>query len=161
MFRLSRSFYCNKPPSYPKGVPDAFPKSLRLGRLNHVAIAVPNLTEAVTLYKDILGATVSNPVPQKEHGVTTVFVDLGNSKIELIHPFGENSPIASFLEKKPGGGIHHICLEVDNVTEAVKELQQKGIKVIDPKPKIGAHGKPVVFLHPKSMNGVLVELEEK
>jgi len=109
----------------------------------------------------VFGAKVSAPVAQKEHGVTTVFVDLGNTKIELLHPLGDKSPISKFLEKKPEGGIHHICLEVDDINSALKDLQAKGVKPIDPQPKIGAHGKPVVFLHPKSMNGVLVELEQK
>jgi len=135
--------------------------TLKLGRLNHVAIAVSNLNQAISLYRDVLGANVSNAMPQQEHGVTTVFVDLGNTKIELLHPLGESSPIKNFLEKKPDGGIHHICIEVDDIYTAVEELKTKGIKVIDPKPKIGAHGKPVVFLHPKSLNGVLVELEQK
>jgi methylmalonyl-CoA/ethylmalonyl-CoA epimerase len=135
--------------------------SFNLGKLNHVAIAVPNLEEATKIYKDILGAKVSEPLLQKEHGVTTVFVDLGNTKIELLHPYGEKSPIQNFLTKNTKGGIHHICIEVDNIEKAVNELQSKGIVLIDPKPKIGAHGKPVVFLHPKSMNGVLVELEQK
>ncbi|KAL6073537.1 Methylmalonyl-CoA epimerase, mitochondrial [Balamuthia mandrillaris] len=134
--------------------------ALKIGRLNHVAIAVPDLKQSSSLYRDILGAKVSSPVDQVEHGVTTVFVELGNTKIELLHPLGEQSPIANFLSKKPSGGIHHICLEVDNIDTALKTLQSKGIKVIDPKPKIGAHGKPVVFVHPKDMNGVLVELEE-
>ncbi len=96
-----------------------------------------------------------------EHGVTTVFIDLGNTKLELLHPLGTASPIQGFLDKKPQGGIHHICIEVDDINVAVKDLQAKGVKIIDPKPKIGAHGKPVVFLHPKSVNGVLLELEEK
>jgi len=104
---------------------------------------------------------VSAPVPQAEHGVTTVFVDLGNTKLELLHPLGENSPIRNFLQKKPEGGIHHICIEVDDINVAVKQLQADGIKVLDPKPKIGAHGKPVVFIHPKSVTGVLLELEQK
>jgi len=136
-------------------------KVLRLGRLNHVAIAVSNMEKASSLYRDVLGAKVSEAVPQVEHGVTTVFVDLGNTKIELLHPLGEKSPIQNFLDKKPEGGVHHICIEVDDIHFAVEKLQEKGIKIIDPKPKIGAHGKPVVFLHPKSMNGVLVELEQK
>jgi len=131
------------------------------GRLNHVAIAVPNLEQACSLYRDILGANVSEALPQKEHGVYTVFIDLGNTKIELLHPLGDNSPIKNFLEKKPDGGIHHVCIEVDDIYAAVEVLKTKGIKVIDSKPKIGAHGKPVVFVHPKSMNGVLVELEQK
>eukprot|EP01098_Paradermamoeba_levis_P003198 TRINITY_DN1488_c0_g1_i1.p1 TRINITY_DN1488_c0_g1~~TRINITY_DN1488_c0_g1_i1.p1 ORF type:complete len:207 (+),score=72.77 TRINITY_DN1488_c0_g1_i1:75-623(+) len=137
------------------------PPNLRLGRLNHVAIAVPDLAAAISLYRDVLGAEVSEPQPQVEHGVTTVFVKLDNTKIELLHPLGENSPIANFLQKKSSGGIHHICIEVDDINAAVEELNKKGIKLIDKKPKIGAHGKPVVFIHPSSMNGVLVEFEQK
>ncbi|EFA84290.1 methylmalonyl-CoA epimerase [Heterostelium album PN500] len=132
-----------------------------LGRLNHVAIAVPNMEEAATMYRDVMGCKVSEAVEQKEHGVSTVFVALENTKIELLHPLGENSPIANFLKKNPAGGIHHVCIEVDDIHSAVKVLQEKQIRIIDPNPKIGAHGKPVVFLHPKSCNGVLVELEEK
>ncbi|KYQ93624.1 methylmalonyl-CoA epimerase [Tieghemostelium lacteum] len=132
-----------------------------IGRLNHVAIATPNLKESCDLYRNVLGAKVSEPVDQVEHGVTTVFVDLGNTKIELLHPIGENSPIQNFLKKNTSGGIHHVCIEVDDINHAVKTLLDENIRIIDPKPKIGAHGKPVVFLHPKSMNGVLVELEEK
>ncbi|GAM25797.1 hypothetical protein SAMD00019534_089720 [Acytostelium subglobosum LB1] len=132
-----------------------------LGRLNHVAIAVPNMSEATSLYRDVMGAQVSEPVDQKEHGVTTVFVALDNTKIELLHPLGENSPIANFLKKNPSGGVHHVCIEVDDINAAVKTLLDKQVKIIDPNPKIGAHGKPVVFLHPKAMNGVMVELEEK
>eukprot|EP01112_Ceratiomyxa_fruticulosa_P002515 TRINITY_DN1263_c0_g2_i1.p1 TRINITY_DN1263_c0_g2~~TRINITY_DN1263_c0_g2_i1.p1 ORF type:complete len:120 (-),score=21.61 TRINITY_DN1263_c0_g2_i1:117-476(-) len=116
---------------------------------------------ATKLYRDILGAKVSEALPQKDHGVTTVFIDLGNTKIELLHPLGEKSPIQNFLNKNPSGGVHHVCIEVDDIYSAVKTVAEKGIKVIDPVPKIGAHGKPVVFLHPKSLNGVLVELEQK
>eukprot|EP01133_Synstelium_polycarpum_P000222 gene222-270_t len=108
-----------------------------------------------------MGAQVSAPEDQKEHGVTTVFVALDNTKIELLHPLGDNSPIAGFLKKNPSGGVHHVCIEVDDINAAVKTLLEKQIRIIDPNPKIGAHGKPVVFLHPKSTNGVLVELEEK
>ncbi|KAF2071467.1 hypothetical protein CYY_007220 [Polysphondylium violaceum] len=132
-----------------------------IGRLNHVAIATPNLKESCDLWRDVMGADVSEPADQKEHGVTTVFVGLENTKIELLHPLGENSPIANFLKKNPSGGIHHICIEVDDIHHAVKTLLDENIRIIDPNPKIGAHGKPVVFLHPKSMNGVLVELEQK
>lgn len=193
-----------------------------LGRLNHVAIAVPDMEAATKLYRDVLGAKVSDAFPQVDHGVTTVFIDLGihllifnllssilpfslfylvnnglftqfffqsnifpmkfyyyfyryyqfiiitilllllgNTKIELLHPLGEKSPIQNFLNKNPSGGVHHICIEVDDIHSAVKTVADKGIKVIDPVPKIGAHGKPVVFLHPKSLNGVLVELEQK
>ncbi|RIA97110.1 Glyoxalase/Bleomycin resistance protein/Dihydroxybiphenyl dioxygenase [Glomus cerebriforme] len=133
----------------------------KLGHLNHVAIAVPNLDNAVNFYKNILGVEqVSEAVPQPEHGVYTVFVNLGNTKIELLHPYGEKSPIHNFLEKNKNGGIHHICIEVNNVSKAVKDLLGKGIRPLDPEPKIGAHGNPVVFLHPKDCGGVLVELEQ-
>ena len=130
-----------------------------IGRLNHIAIAVPDLNQAITFYKDVLGGTLSAVQELPEHGVTTVFVDLGNTKLELLHPLGENSPIAKFLEKNPVGGIHHFCLEVDDVTKAAEILTQKGIRPLGP-PKIGAHGKPVVFLHPKDCLGCLVELED-
>jgi len=134
---------------------------LRLGRLNHVAIAPPDLKQATSLYRDVLGAKVSPEENLPEHGVTTVFVELGNTKIELLHPFGEKSPIQNFLDKNKGGGIHHICIEVGDVYAAVEQLNRSGkIRVLDPKPKIGAHGKPVVFLHPKDCGGVLVELEQ-
>ncbi|XP_062499908.1 methylmalonyl-CoA epimerase, mitochondrial-like [Corticium candelabrum] len=132
----------------------------RLGRLNHVAIAVPDLEKASALYRDVLGADVSQSVALPDHGVYTVFVNLGNTKIELLHPLGENSPISAFLKKKPSGGMHHICLEVDNINKAIESLKTHDIKPIDAQPKIGAHGKLVVFLHPKDCGGVLVELEE-
>lgn len=134
---------------------------LKLGRLNHVAIATPNLKKATDMYKNILGAKVSAAEDLPAHGVTTVFVDLGNTKIELLHPFGEKSPIQNFLDKNKDGGIHHICIEVDDIHVAVDSLKSTGvIRILDPKPKIGAHGKPVVFLHPKDCGGVLVELEQ-
>jgi methylmalonyl-CoA/ethylmalonyl-CoA epimerase len=129
--------------------------------LNHVAIAVPNLDNATRFYKDILNAKVSDRVPLPEHGVTTVFVDLGNTKIELLHPLGPSSPIANFLAKKPDGGIHHVCIEVDDINNALADLTRMGVRSLDKEPKIGAHGKPVVFLHPKDCGGVLVELENK
>ncbi|CAG8537441.1 6925_t:CDS:2 [Funneliformis mosseae] len=133
----------------------------KLGNLNHVAIAVPNLDNAVNFYKNILGVEqVSEAVPQPEHGVYTVFVNLGNTKIELLHPYGEKSPIKNFLEKNKNGGIHHVCIEVNDVSKAVKDLLDKGVRPLDPEPKIGAHGNPVVFLHPKDCGGVLVELEQ-
>ncbi|XP_028562463.2 methylmalonyl-CoA epimerase, mitochondrial isoform X1 [Podarcis muralis] len=136
-------------------------KSLwKLGRLNHVAIAVPNLEKATSLYRDVLGAQVSKMVPLPEHGVYTVFVDLGNTKLELLHPLGENSPIAGFLKKNKEGGMHHICIEVNSITDAIAELKEKKIRVLSEEPRIGAHGKLVVFLHPKDCNGVLVELEQ-
>uniref|UniRef100_A0A8B9PQ17 Methylmalonyl-CoA epimerase, mitochondrial n=1 Tax=Apteryx owenii TaxID=8824 RepID=A0A8B9PQ17_APTOW len=139
----------------------SIPSSLwKLGRLNHVAIAVPDLEKAQALYKDVLGARVSEAVALPEHGVYTVFVELGNTKLELLHPLGEKSPIASFLQKNKTGGMHHICLEVDDIKAAVTELKEKKIRILSEEPKIGAHGKPVIFLHPKDCHGVLVELEQ-
>jgi methylmalonyl-CoA/ethylmalonyl-CoA epimerase len=134
---------------------------LRVGELNHVAIAVPDLDASTALYRDVLGASVSSKQDLPEHGVTTVFVELGNTKLELLYPLGERSPIANFLKKNPAGGIHHICLEVDDIHVAVDTMKESGVRVIDEQPRIGAHGKPVVFCHPKSMNGVLVEFEQK
>ncbi len=132
-----------------------------IGRLNHVAIAVPDLEEASELYRMVLGAEVSEPVPLPEHGVTTVFVNLPNTKIELLHPLGDQSPICRFLEKNASGGIHHICYEVDDIEEAREQLQLKGIRILgDGEPKIGAHGKPVLFLHPKDFAGTLIEIEQ-
>tara|TARA_B100000614_G_scaffold255645_2_gene273002 strand:- start:1390 stop:1794 length:405 start_codon:yes stop_codon:yes gene_type:complete len=132
-----------------------------IGRLNHVAIAVPDLEAASALYRDTLGAKVSEPVDLPEHGVTTVFVELDNTKIELLHPLGEKSPIASFLEKNASGGIHHVCYEVGDIAAAAETLSKSGARVLgDGKPRIGAHGKPVLFLHPKDFCGTLVELEE-
>ncbi|XP_032089232.1 methylmalonyl-CoA epimerase, mitochondrial [Thamnophis elegans] len=132
----------------------------KLGRLNHVAIAVPDLEKATALYRDVLQARVSEVLPLPDHGVYTVFVELGNTKLELLHPLGEKSPITGFLQKNKAGGMHHICLEVDNIANAIKELKRKNIRVLSDKPQIGAHGKPVVFLHPKDCDGVLVELEQ-
>lgn len=132
-----------------------------IGRLNHVAIAVADLAAASAKYRDTLGAEVSAAVPLPEHGVTTVFITLPNSKIELIAPLGENSPIAKFLERNPEGGVHHICYEVENIRAARDQLRAKGARVLgDGEPKIGAHGKPVLFLHPKDFNGTLIEIEE-
>ena len=132
-----------------------------IGRLNHVAIAVPDLESASALYKQTLGADVSEPVPMPEHGVTTVFVNLPNSKIELLNPLGENSPIASFLARNASGGIHHLCFEVDDIIRARDQLLADGMRILgDGEPKIGAHGKPVVFLHPKDFTGTLIELEQ-
>ncbi len=132
-----------------------------IGKLNHVAIAVPDLEAAAKLYRETFGADVSEPVPQPEHGVTTVFVTLPNTKIELLHPLGENSPIANFLARNPGGGIHHVCYEVADIEAAVETLTAQGLRVLgDGRPRIGAHGKPVVFLHPKDCFGTLVELEQ-
>lgn len=132
-----------------------------IGRLNHVAIAVPDLAAATALYRDTLGAVVSAPMALPEHGVTVVFVALPNSKIELIEPLGEASPIAAFLTKNAAGGVHHICFEVANILFARNELKASGLRVLgDGDPKIGAHGKPVLFLHPKDFNGTLIELEQ-
>jgi methylmalonyl-CoA/ethylmalonyl-CoA epimerase len=132
-----------------------------IGRLNHVAIAVPDLAAAAALYRDVLGATVSEPVPQPDHGVTTVFVELPNTKVELIASLGDSSPIAAFLARQASGGIHHLCYEVDDIAVAVAELATKGARVLgDGRPRIGAHGRRVVFLHPKDFLGTLIELEE-
>jgi methylmalonyl-CoA/ethylmalonyl-CoA epimerase len=132
-----------------------------IGRLNHVAIAVPDLNAAATLYRQALGAVVSAPTPQPEHGVTVVFINLANTKIELLEPFGDSSPIAKFLERNPDGGIHHVCYEVPNIRAARDQLLASGARVLGSgEPKIGAHGKPVLFLHPKDFLGTLVELEE-
>ncbi len=132
-----------------------------IGKLNHVAIVVPDLPAATALYRDTLGAQVSEPVDLPPHGVTVVFVNLPNTKIELLHPFGEKSPVASFLEKNPSGGIHHICYEVDDILSARDQLKAQGARVLgDGEPKIGAHNKPVLFLHPKDFCGTLVELEQ-
>jgi methylmalonyl-CoA/ethylmalonyl-CoA epimerase len=133
-----------------------------IGRLNHVAIAVKDLHAAAAVYRDTLGATVSEVVPQPDHGVSTIFITLPNTKIELLEPLGDNSPIAKFLERNTEGGIHHICYEVDDIEAASSQLVAKGARVLgDGKPKIGAHGKPVVFLHPKDFCGTLVELEQR
>jgi methylmalonyl-CoA/ethylmalonyl-CoA epimerase len=132
-----------------------------IGRLNHVAIAVPDLAAASVKYRKTLGAKVSAPLPLPEHGVTTVFVELPNAKIELLEPLGENSPIAKFLERNPEGGIHHLCYEVNDILAARDRLKAEGARVLgDGEPKTGAHGKPVLFLHPKDFNGTLVEIEE-
>jgi methylmalonyl-CoA/ethylmalonyl-CoA epimerase len=132
-----------------------------LGRLNHVAIAVPDLAAASAVYRDTLGARLTQPQALPEHGVTVVFIDTGNTKIELLEPLGENSPIAAFLEKNPAGGMHHICYEVDDIIAARDRLKTSGARVLgDGNPKIGAHGKPVLFLHPKDFLGTLVELEQ-
>ncbi|MGB3720368.1 MAG: methylmalonyl-CoA epimerase [Proteobacteria bacterium] len=132
-----------------------------IGRLNHVAIAVKDLKAASAVYRDTLGAEVSEPVPQPEHGVTVVFVTLPNTKIELLEPLGADSPIANFLERNPAGGIHHVCYEVNDIIAARDRLKAAGARVLgDGEPKIGAHGKPVLFLHPKDFLGTLVELEQ-
>ncbi len=132
-----------------------------IGRLNHVAIAVPDLDAAARQYREALGADVSAPLPLPEHGVTTVFVNLPNAKVELISPLGPNSPVAKFLERSPDGGIHHICYEVSDIISARDHLKAQGARVLgDGEPKIGAHGKPVLFLHPKDFTGTLVEIEQ-
>ena len=132
-----------------------------IGRLNHVAIAVRDLASATALYRDTLGATVSEPLPQPAHGVTVVFIELPNTKIELLEPLGEASPITKFLERSPDGGMHHICYEVDDILAARDKLKAQGARVLgDGEPKTGAHGKPVLFLHPKDFNGTLIELEQ-
>jgi methylmalonyl-CoA/ethylmalonyl-CoA epimerase len=132
-----------------------------LGKVNHIAIAVPDLAAATATYRDTLGAKVSHAQALPEHGVTVVFVELPNTKVELLEPLGEGSPIAAFLEKSPAGGMHHICYEVDDILAARDRLVASGARVLgDGNPKIGAHGKPVLFLHPKDFLGTLVELEE-
>lgn len=132
-----------------------------LGKLNHVAIAVPDLGQAVATYRDGLGAKVSQPQDLPEHGVRIVFVDLGNSKVELMEPLGADSPIAAFLDRNPSGGIHHVCYEVADLEAAAARLQATGARILgDGKARTGAHGKPVLFLHPKDFCGTLVELEE-
>ena len=132
-----------------------------IGRLNHVAIAVPDLKAAAAQYRDVLGADVGAPQDEPDHGVTVVFITLPNTKIELLYPLGDASPIAGFLEKNPSGGMHHICYEVDDILAAAETLKASGARVLgDGTPKIGAHGKPVLFLHPKDFTGTLVELEQ-
>lgn len=132
-----------------------------IGRLNHVAIAVKDLAAATALYRDTLGAKVSQPLPQPEHGVTVVFVELPNTKVELLEPLGADSPVGKFIERNPDGGIHHICYEVDDIIAARDRLKATGARVLGTgEPRIGAHGKPVIFLHPKDFTGTLVELEQ-
>lgn len=132
-----------------------------LGRVNHIAIAVPNLDAAVACYRDALGAKVSAAEALPEHGVTVVFAELPNTKVELLEPLGESSPIATFLEKNPSGGMHHICYEVADILKARDHLAAAGARVLgNGDPKIGAHGKPVLFLHPKDFFGTLIELEQ-
>ncbi|EET47611.1 methylmalonyl-CoA epimerase [Thalassobium sp. R2A62] len=130
-----------------------------IGRLNHVAIAVPDLEAAAAQYRGALGANVGAPQDEPDHGVTVIFIELPNTKIELLYPLGENSPIQGFLDKNPSGGIHHVCYEVDDVVAAAAHLETEGARVLGA-PKIGAHGKPVIFLHPKDFNGCLIELEQ-
>jgi methylmalonyl-CoA/ethylmalonyl-CoA epimerase len=132
-----------------------------LGRLNHVAIAVPDLAAAARLYREQLGARVSEPQRLPDHGVTVVFVDLENTRIELLEPLGETSPIAAFLARNPDGGMHHLCYEVDDIIAARDRLRAEGTRILgDGEPRLGAHGTPVLFLHPKDFSGTLIELEE-
>ncbi len=132
-----------------------------LGRLNHVAIAVPDLEAATAVYRDTLRARVTQPQALPEHGVTVVFIELGNTKVELLEPLGSESTIAGFLQKNPSGGMHHVCYEVDDIITARDQLKAGGARILgDGEPKIGAHGKPVLFLHPKDFQGTLVELEQ-
>ena len=132
-----------------------------IGKLNHIAIATPNLKDAAKTYEDLLGAKVGQPIPQMEHGVSVIFIELPNTKIELLEPLGETSPILNFLSKNPKGGIHHICYEVSDILKARDRLLEKGATILgSSEPKIGAHGKPVIFIHPKDFNGTLIELEQ-
>ena len=132
-----------------------------IGKLNHIAIATPNLKDVAKTYQDLLGAKVGQAIPQTEHGVSVIFIELPNTKIELLEPLGEKSPILNFLSKNPRGGIHHICYEVTNILKARDRLLKKGATILGSnEPKIGAHGKPVIFIHPKDFNGTLIELEE-
>ena len=132
-----------------------------IGRLNHVAIVVPDLAAATALYRDTLGAAVSDPVDMPEHGVTTVFVELPNTKIELLHPLGADSPVTAFFERNPAGGVHHVCYEVADIVAARDRMKAAGARVLgDGEPRTGAHGKPVLFLHPKDFCGTLIELEQ-
>ena len=132
-----------------------------IGKLNHIAIATPSLDDAIKTYKNMLGVKISDPVDQMDHGVKVVFIELPNTKIELLEPLGENSPIENFLNKNKKGGVHHICFEVEDIDSAVMHLNRDGATILgDGKAKIGAHGKPVIFLHPKDFNGTLIELEE-
>ena len=132
-----------------------------IGRLNHIAIAVPDLAAAAAIYRDTLGAKVSAPLPQPDQGVTVVFVELPNTKIELLHPLGDKSPIKSFLERNPSGGMHHVCYEVADILAARDRLKKGGARVLGSgEPTIGAHGKPVLFLHPKDFAGTLIEIEQ-
>ena len=132
-----------------------------IGRLNHLAIVVPDLAAAAANYSETLGATVTDPIELPDHGVTTIFVELPNTKIELLHPLGENSPVAKYLEKNPDGGMHHVCYEVEEIFAARDKLVANGARILgDGEPRIGAHGKPVLFLHPKDFCGTLVEIEQ-
>ncbi|KAL4219858.1 hypothetical protein ACF0H5_020269 [Mactra antiquata] len=132
----------------------------KVGKINHIAIATPDIEKTAALYRDVLGAKVSDKHPQPDHGVYTVFVELGDTKIELLNPLGDKSPIQNFLNKNKNGGMHHICLEVDNIKEAIEDLKAKNMRFLSDEPVIGAHGNLVIFLHPKDCNGTMVELEE-
>ena len=133
-----------------------------IGKLNHVAIAVPDLSAAAEQYRTTLGAKVGDPVDEKDHGVTVVFIELPNTKVELLHPLGSNSPIQGFLDKNPNGGIHHICYEVADIKKARDQLLSFGARVLgEGEPNIGAHGKPVIFLHPSNFDGTLIELQQE
>jgi len=132
-----------------------------IGRVNHIAIVVPDLAAAAAVYRDTLGAQVSAPEDLPDHGVTTVFVELDNTKIELLHPLGDGSPVATFLERNPSGGMHHVCYEVNDIAAARDRLMAQGARILgDGEPRIGAHGKPVLFLHPKDFCGTLIEIEQ-
>jgi methylmalonyl-CoA/ethylmalonyl-CoA epimerase len=132
-----------------------------IGRLNHVAIVVPDLAAASALYRDVLGASVSAPQPLPEHGVTVVFVELPNTRVELLEPLGADSPVRGFIDRNPAGGMHHLCYEVEDIRAARDRLRARGARVLgDGEPRPGAHGKPVLFLHPKDFCGTLIELEE-
>ena len=132
-----------------------------IGVLNHVAIAVPDLEAASKVYRETLGAKVSEPVDQPDHGVTTVFVELPNTKIELLYPLGDDSPIANFLARNPDGGVHHLCYEVEDIAASAAKLEEAGVRILGSgEPRIGAHDKPVLFLHPKDLLGTLVEIEQ-
>jgi len=135
-------------------------KAWKLGMMNHVAVVTPDLDKSASFYRDTLGGDVSEKQELPEHGVTVVFVKLGDTKLELLEPLGEKSPVAAFLKKNALGGMHHICIETNDIEAAMKDLKAEGIRLLSDKPRIGAHGKPVVFMHPKDCNGVLVELEE-
>ncbi|KAA8496624.1 Methylmalonyl-CoA epimerase, mitochondrial [Porphyridium purpureum] len=143
-------------------LPSRFFSEWKLGKLNHIAIATTDVNKAGAFYRDVLGATVSPVQPLPEHGVSVVFVELQNkSKIELLEPLGDTSPIQNFLSKNPGGGVHHICLEVSDIAKAVAHLRKQNVRTLTETTKIGAHGKPVMFLHPKDCNGVLIEIEQE
>ncbi|XP_051890776.1 methylmalonyl-CoA epimerase, mitochondrial [Pristis pectinata] len=132
----------------------------QLGRLSHVAVAVPEMESARAFYRDVLGGRVGEPLALPDHGVRAAFVELGGARLELLEPLGDGSPILGFLRRNPAGGLHHICLEVDRLAAALQQLRARGVRTLSPQPRLGAHGKPVIFLHPKDCGGVLLELEE-